>query len=168
GGLSLTTATTSPAPPPLAHLLVPAIGINAPIESVEVRTDGTMETPRQSPWNNVGLYNDGPRPGDRGSAVINGHLDRPGGNPAVFWHLRDLHNGDKVMVVDVNGKTLSFHVTRIMFYLPQDAPVQDIFGNTAGSFLNLTSCAGDWIPTEHQTALRLVIYTSLDSTNSQA
>ena len=161
GGLSLTTATTSPAPPPLAHLLVPAIGINAPIESVEVRTDGTMETPRQSPWNNVGLYNDGPRPGDQGSAVISGHLDRPGGNPAVFWHLRDLHVGDTVLVVDAHGKALRFHVTRIGFYPPKEAPVQDIFGNTAGRFLNLMTCAGDWIPTERQTALRLVVYTAL-------
>jgi len=167
GGLSLASnARLTPAL--LGRLLIPEIGVNAPIESVGVLPGGNMETPTQKPWNDVGWYNVGPRPGERGSAVINGHLDRPGGNPAVFWHLRDLHNGDKVMVVDVNGKTLSFHVTRSMFYLPQDAPVQDIFGNTAGSFLNLTSCAGDWIPTEHQTALRLVIYTSLDSTNSQA
>jgi hypothetical protein len=93
--------------------------------------------------------------------VIAGHLDRPGGNPAVFWHLRDLHVGDKVLVVDARGQTLRFQVTRIGFYPPQAAPVQDIFGNTAGSFLNLTTCAGDWIPTQHQTALRVVVYTSL-------
>ncbi|HCF86932.1 MAG TPA: hypothetical protein DEV72_17250 [Ktedonobacter sp.] len=120
-----------------------------------------METPRQSPWNDVGWYNAGPRPGEQGSAVIAGHLDRPGGNPAVFWHLRDLHVGDTVLVVDAQGKTLHFHVTRIGFYPPQEAPVQDIFGNTAGRFLNLMTCAGDWIPTEHQTALRIVVYTAL-------
>ena len=120
-----------------------------------------METPAQSPWNDVGWYNAGPLPGERGSAVIAGHLDRPGGNPAVFWHLRDLHVGDDVLVVDTHGKTVRFHVTAIMFYPPQVAPVQDIFGNTAGSFLNLSTCAGDWIPTQHQTALRFVVYTSL-------
>jgi len=119
-----------------------------------------METPAQRPWNDVGWYNSGPRPGERGSAVIAGHLDRPGGNPAVFWRLRDLRVGDSVLVVDASGKALRFHVTRIIFFQPQDAPVQDIFGNTAGSFLNLTSCAGDWIPTQHQTAQRLVVYTS--------
>jgi sortase (surface protein transpeptidase) len=159
-GLPLTSATASPAPPPLARLLIPAIGVNAPIESVGVRPDATMETPTQRPWNDVGCYNAGPRPGERGSAVIAGHLDRPGGNPAVFWRLRDLRVGDSVLVVDASGKTLRFHVTRLMFYPPQYAPMQDIFGNTAGSFLNLTTCAGDWIPTQHQTALRLVVYTS--------
>ena len=174
-GLSLASTTASPAPPlrllipaparptppPPPHLLIPAIGVNAPIESVGVQPDGTMETPEQSPWNDVGWYSAGPRPGERGSAAIAGHLDRPGGTPAVFWRLRDLHIGDQVLVVDAQGKTLRFHVTGIEFYPSQDAPVQDIFGNNAGSFLNLTTCAGDWIPSEHQTALRLVVYTSL-------
>src|SRR6266702_5905444 len=160
-GQSLASVIASPAPPPLARLLIPAIGVNAPIESVGVRPNATMETPRQSPWNDVGWYNAGPRPGERGSAVIAGHLDRPGGNPAVFWRLRDLRLGDTMLVLDAHGKTLLFHVTPIMFYPPQVAPVQDIFGNTAGSFLNLSTCAGDWIPTQHQTAQRLVVYTSL-------
>ena len=161
-GLSLapSTAIRIPVPPPFVRLLVPAIGVNASIESVGVRPDGTMETPAQRPWNDVVWYNSGPRPGERGSAVIAGHLDRPGGNPAVFWRLRDLRVGDSVLVVDASGKALRFHITRIIFFQPQDAPVQDIFGNTAGSFLNLTTCAGDWIPTQHQTALRLVVYTS--------
>ncbi len=162
-GLSLAPPTASPVSPSFrfVRLLIPAIGVNAPIESVGVRPDGTMETPAQRPWNNVGWYNSGPRPGERGSAVIAGHLDRPGGNPAVFWRLHDLRFGDSVLVVDASGKALLFHVTRIIFSPPQDAPVQDVFGNTAGSFLNLTTCAGDWIPTQHQTAMRLVVYTSL-------
>ncbi len=161
-GLSLapSTAIRIPVPPPFVRLLISAIGVNASIESVGVRPDGAMETPAQRPWNDVGWYNSGPRPGERGSAVIAGHLDRPGGNPAVFWRLRDLRVGDGVLVVDASGKALRFHVTRIIFFQPQDAPVQDIFGNTAGSFLNLTTCAGNWIPTQHQTALRLVVYTS--------
>ena len=160
-GLSLALTTASPAPAPFVRLSIPAIGVNAPIESVGVRPDGAMETPGQHPWNDVAWYSAGPRPGERGSAVIAGHLDRPGGTPAVFWRLRDLHVGDIVLVVDAHGKTLRFHVTRMMYYPPQAAPVQDIFGNTAGSFLNLTTCAGGWIPTQHQTTLRLVVYTSL-------
>src|SRR6266702_3136644 len=76
-GLSLAPPTASPVPPPFVRLLIPAIGVNAPIESVEVRPDGTMEKPAQRPWNDVGWYNSGPRPGERGSAVIAGHLDRP-------------------------------------------------------------------------------------------
>jgi sortase (surface protein transpeptidase) len=153
---------TGPLRSSTARLLIPAIGVNAPIEPIGVLPDGTLAIPTQDPWNDVGWYNAGPHPAEQGSAVINGHLDRPGGSPAVFWHLGTLHIGDAVIVVDAQGKTLHFHVTRIMFYAPQAAPVQDIFGNTAGSYLNLMTCAGVWIPSEHQTSLRLVVYTSLD------
>jgi len=58
-------------------------------------------------------------------------------------------------------KTLHFHVARIAYYPPQEAPIQDIFGNRGGTYLNLITCAGDWMPSEHQTNLRLVVYTTL-------
>ena len=143
------------------RLIIPAIDINAPVEDVGTQANADLATPSQSPWLDVGWYDLGPQPGVRGSAVIDGHLDRPGGFPAVFWRLRDLHVGDEVLVKNNSGKTLRFQVTRIELYAPQDAPIQDIFGNGGGTYLNLITCAGDWIPSQHQTNLRLVVYTSL-------
>ena len=143
------------------RLIIPAIGVNASIEQVGMLSNGDMATPTQNPWENVGWYKAGPRLGERGSAVIDGHLDRPGGYPAVFWRLRDLHIGDAVLVMDSDGKTLHFRVTRIELYTPEAAPIQDIFGNRGGPYLNLITCAGDWIPDQHQTTLRLVVYTAL-------
>jgi len=143
------------------RLIIPAIAINASVEDIGTQANADLATPSQNPWVDVGWYNLGPRPGERGSAVIDGHLDRPGGFPAVFWQLRDLHVGDEVLVKNSSGKTLRFQVTRIELYAPQDAPIQDIFGNWGGTFLNLITCAGDWIPSQHQTNLRLVVYTSL-------
>ncbi|MGZ3625960.1 MAG: class F sortase [Ktedonobacteraceae bacterium] len=143
------------------RLIIPAIAINASVEDVGTQANADLATPSQNPWLDVGWYNLGPQPGERGSAVIEGHLDRPGGFPAVFWYLRDLHVGDEVLVKNSSGKTLRFQVTRIELYASQDAPIQDIFGNWGGTFLNLITCAGDWIPSQHQTNLRLVVYTSL-------
>ena len=149
-------------PPVLpVRLVIPAIGINALVESVGFRSDGDLATPPQHPWDDAGWYDLGPLPGERGSAVIDGHLDRPGGYPAVFWNLRDIQTGDDVMVTDTAGKTLHFHVTRIAYYTPVQAPIQDIFGNLGGTYLNLITCAGDWIPNQHQTTLRLVVYATL-------
>jgi LPXTG-site transpeptidase (sortase) family protein len=144
-----------------ARLIIPAIAINASIEGVGTQPNADLATPAQNPWRDVGWYNQGPQPGEKGSAVIDGHLDRPGGIPAVFWNLRDLHVGDEVLIKNTSGKTIRFQVTRIEFYPPQDAPIQDIFGNWGGTYLNLITCAGDWIPSQHQTNLRLVVYTSL-------
>jgi sortase (surface protein transpeptidase) len=143
------------------RLSVPTIGINAIIEPVGTLANGDMATPTQNPWVDSGWYSDGPHPGERGSAVIDGHLDRPGGYPAVFWYLRNVHVGDAVFVTEKDGKQLRFHVTRIAYYAPQDAPLQDIFGNRSSTYLNLITCAGDWIPNQHQTTLRLVVYTTL-------
>ena len=143
------------------RLLIPSIDVNAAVEPVGVLPNDDLATPTGNPWIDVGWYKSGPAPGERGSAVIDGHLDRPGGYPAVFWHLRDVHVGDKVMVIAAQGKTVPFRVTRIVLYPPQDAPLQEIFGNTNGFHLNLITCAGDWIPSQSQTSLRLVVFTSL-------
>ena len=144
------------------RLLIPAIGVNALIETVGVTPGGDLAVPTQNPWEDVGWYESGPHPGELGSAVIDGHLDRPGGYPAVFWHLRDLQVGNAVTVIDAYGKTFHFHVTGTVFYSPQGAPIQQIFANNSGAYLNLITCAGDWIPSQHQTTLRLVVYTALD------
>jgi len=143
------------------RLLIPSIGIDAFVEQVSVRPDGDLATPTQHPWQDVGWYNLGPHPGEPGSAVIDGHLDRPGGYPAVFWRLGETRVGDAVQVTDTAGGTLHFRVTRIAYYPPDQAPLQDIFGNPGGRYLNLITCAGDWIPSQHQTTLRLVVYTVL-------
>ncbi len=144
-----------------AHLLIPSIGLDAPVENVNIQSNGDLGTPVQNQWEGVGWYSNGPRPGQAGSAVIDGHLDRPGGYPAVFWYLRNVQVGDTIMVVDTNGKTLHFRVTRTAAYPPLAAPLQEIFGDTGGTYLNLITCAGTWIPTQHQTTLRLVVYSTL-------
>src|SRR6266699_2735791 len=143
------------------RLVIPAIEINASVESVGIRSDSDLATPAHHPWEDVGWYDLGPLPSERGSAVIDGHLDRPGGSPAVFWRLRDIQVGDDVQVMNDAGKTLHFRVTGVAYYIPDQAPLQEIFGNLGGIYLNLSTCAGDWIPGQHQTGLRLVIYTTL-------
>ena len=150
-----------PTPAPSAipvRLVIPAIGINALVLPVGVRSDGDLATPTRHPWDDVGWYGLGPHPGERGSAVIDGHLDRPGGYPAIFWRLRDIQVGTYIQVINSTGQTLHFRVSRIAYYTPDQAPLQDIFGNLGGTYLNLITCAGDWIPDQHQTTLRLVVY----------
>lgn len=166
-------AVTTPAPdakdievltsalPAQAHLVIASIHVNAPIESVETNTDGTLQVPAMRPWDGVGWYADGPYPGELGSAVIDGHLDRPGGYPAVFWDLRLLHVGDIVQVVAPRQATVRFRVTEVASYVPSQAPLSRIFSDAKGTFLNLITCSGRWIPAIHQTTRRLVVYTKM-------
>jgi sortase (surface protein transpeptidase) len=155
------TATAEPAWWEGARLLVPSLHIDAPIEAVGVTPDGSMEVPANQQWDGVGWYKYGPVPGEKGSAVIDGHLDRPGGAPAVFWRLHELHAGEPITVVTHEGKKLQFRVTMLQKYEPQQAPLANIFGDKSGSHLNLITCAGQWIASEHQTTQRLVVYATL-------
>lgn len=156
----LLTQQSNPAENPV-RLIIPSIGVNASVEHVGILNNGDLATPTASPWTDVGWYVSGPQPGQQGSAVIDGHLDRPGGYPAIFWNLRYMHVGDIVTVMSASGKSLRFQVTRVASYAPNAAPIQEIFGNGGGTYLNLITCAGDWIPSQHQTTLRLVVYTTL-------
>ena len=158
---TLTVMHTSNGAATPIRLIASAIGVDASVESLGILPNGDLATPTQSPWTDVGWYNEGPRPGEHGSAVIDGHLDRPGGYPAVFWRLRDLQVGNQITIMFSDGTSRHFQVMRVAAYAPQDAPIQDIFGNINGNYLNLITCAGDWIPSEHQTTLRLVVYTTL-------
>ena len=143
------------------HLLIPRIKVNAPVDPVNTNASGAMAVPTNQPWEHVGWYMNGPYPGTQGSAVIDGHLDRPGGFPAVFWNLRQLQPGDQVFYDSPGRPRLRFRVTKVAFYTPAQAPVQAIFNNRRGRFLNLVTCAGTWIPAIHQTTLRLVVYTTM-------
>lgn len=143
------------------RLLIPVIGVNAPVEQVGIAANGDLGTPAASPWTDTGWYINGPRPGEQGSSVIDGHLNRPGNYPAVFWRLYQLRIGNEVDVLASDGRARRFRVIALAYYTPQDAPYQFIFGNNSGKYLNLITCAGDWIRSQQQTTQRLVVYTRL-------
>ncbi len=152
---------STPHPSQPVRLLIPAIGVNAAIEHVGITSTGNLSTAQKYPWDDVGWLSSGSYPGQNGSAVIDGHVDRPGGSPAVFWYLSDLQLGDQVSIVQANNHVINFRVIRLAFYPPSQAPLQAIFGDGSGKYLNLITCAGYWVPSEHQTTLRFVAYTEM-------
>ncbi|QBD77218.1 class F sortase [Ktedonosporobacter rubrisoli] len=158
--------STVPAQDIPERLLIPTLKIHAAIEKVGIQATGDLGTPEASPWEDVGWYAKGTIPGQLGSAVIDGHLDRPGGAPAIFWSLHTLFVGNEVIVQMASGGAMQFRVIRVALYTPQAAPVQEIFANTGGAYLNLITCSGDWIPSQQQTTQRIVVYTVLERSSS--
>jgi LPXTG-site transpeptidase (sortase) family protein len=141
-----------------AHLRIPAIGVNAAIERVGVASDGTMAVP-VSEWD-VGWYRRGYLPGSLGNAVIDGHLDWING-PAVFWNLAKLIPGDAIYVTDDKGVQRKFVVTTVVAYPYDNAPLNNIFGDSNQAHLNLITCSGDYSRTARNYNKRLVVYTML-------
>lgn len=157
-----TTLTLAPRVDVPMHIRIPAIGVDTDLDQVGILPTGNLDTPQLNPWDNAGWYKDGTRPGEVGSAVIDGHVDRPGGGPAVFWNLRYMNPGDEIIITTHTGQQLHFQTIKRMAYAPSQAPMQDIFGNNSGKYLNLITCAGDWIPSEHQTSLRMVVFAKIN------
>jgi len=158
---SISTATPAAKNAYPVRLIIPAIEVNAPIENVGIQANGEMGTPVQHKWNGVGWFVAGTLPGQQGSTVMDGHLDDDHGAPAVFWNLSKLRAGDSVVVMDSDNKTQRFHVIRMASYAYNQAPLQEIFGNGGGKYLNLITCAGSWSYDQQQFQQRLVVYTEL-------
>ncbi len=166
------TATKPPAapappvtsgPPPRnvgvpVRVIVPSLGVDASVEHVGVDPDGNMATP-DDPWN-TGWYAPGSRPGQTGNSAIAGHVDYHGIGPVVFWDLNKIAVGAEVLVVTDSGQTLRFTVRGSEYYVPENAPLQEIFGQTNSVNLNLITCGGTFNPATRHYDQRLVIFTT--------
>jgi sortase (surface protein transpeptidase) len=148
------------------RLQIPTLHIDAEVMNVGATASGAMDAPTSkaihSPyWTSVFWYAPGAAPGQAGNAVIAGHVDRVGGDPAVFWSLGKLVPGDKVTVLTYEGKSLHFVVSRVVTY-PASAPSKDVinavFGPTKEHHLNLITCSGVWTGNGYDE--RLVVFTT--------
>ena len=164
-----TKAPVAPAPPVTSgppprnvglpvRVIMPSLGIDAAVEQVGVDADGNMATP-EDPWN-TGWYAPGSRPGQVGNSAIAGHVDYHGIGPVVFWDLNKLTVGAEVLVVTDAGQTLRFTVRGSEYYAPENAPLQEIFGQTNSVNLNLITCGGTFNPATRHYDQRLVIFTT--------
>ncbi len=110
----------------------------------------------------IGWFEPGFLPGAQGNAVMAGHLDTELGETAVFWELRTLKAGDTVEVVRADGTIKKFIVTHQTTYDAQNAPMQELFGNSTGAHLNLITCNGAWQQDLQTYDKRLVVFTDAE------
>lgn len=140
------------------RLVIDKLGIDTPVEKIGKDANGNMDVPKDI--SDVGWYDLGPRPGDVGNAVIDGHLDSKTG-PAIFYKLSDLQIGDTVKVISNDGRILTFIVTKKVRYNDADFPIVNVFGPSDGKHLNLITCTGIFDRANENYLQRLVVYTTL-------
>ena len=128
------------APPP-RRITIPAIGVSARLVALHLDRGGTMQTP--SRWEEAGWYEPGREPGERGPAVIAGHVDSKDG-PAVFYRLRELRRGDLIQVRRADGSAVRFRVEGLERWPKTEFPTRRVFGRTRLSTLRLVTCSGDF------------------------
>lgn len=141
------------------RLVIPSIGVDAFVQDVGITAAGNMATP--SNFSDVGWYRYGPAPGERGSAVIAGHVDNALGLAGVFKHLERIEPGDEVIVRTENGVEHRFEVTSVRSYPHDDVPTDILFNPNGARRLNLVTCDGDWLQGSRTYDRRLVVFTKL-------
>ena len=140
---------------------IPAIGLLAPLTSLGLNPDGTVQVP--SEWQEPGWYRLGPTPGQLGAAVILGHVDSVTG-PAVFFRLGALRPGEMVNVTLADGVVAHFVVDAIDIYPKSSFPARSIYEASPGrATLQLVTCTGVFDASTHHYLSNLVVYTSLSS-----
>jgi hypothetical protein len=119
------------------RIKIPVIAVDAAVEQVGKTPSGEMDVPHD--YYATAWYQPGPRPGEPGNAVIDGHVDSTTGK-AVFWDLRKLAHGDQIVVVGDDGVERRFTVTETGAYPHTDVPLDRVFGAAPGIHLNLITC----------------------------
>ena len=138
-------------------LKIPSLNISAVIDSVGLTPDGAVDVPNRP--NDTAWFNLGPRPGNEGSSVIDGHSGWKDGIPAVFDNLGKLKKGDKLSVEDNKGVIINFVVRSFQTYSPSENPSAVFNSNDGKAHLNLITCAGAWSEVDKSHSKRLVVFT---------
>jgi hypothetical protein len=149
----LAVATVPPHPPvlhrrahrrrpraaPPARLQIRAIGVDTPLVRLGLDPTGALEVPRR--FDVAGWWTGGARPGERGPAVIAGHVDSQTG-PAVFFRVGSLRRGERILVERRDGSRLRFTVRRLAHYAKRSFPARRVYGPTRRPELRLITCSG--------------------------
>jgi sortase (surface protein transpeptidase) len=121
------------------HIRIPAIGVSARIIRLGLAAGGTMQTPKS--YSVTGWFAPGAEPGERGPAVIAGHVDSKT-SPGVFYKLGDLRRGDSIAITRADHSVIHFKVQGLETWPKASFPTKRVFGRTRTATLRLITCSG--------------------------
>ena len=118
---------------------VPAIGVDATLVRLGLDASGALEVPRRP--EQAGWFGRTARPGERGAAVIAGHVDSASG-PAVFYRLGALQPGQTIRIRRRDRSSISFRIRRVERWPKDRFPTARVYRATRGPTLRLITCGG--------------------------
>ncbi|MGW4272549.1 class F sortase [Streptomyces seoulensis] len=137
----LTAPALPPSPP--TRIRIPSIRVNAPLMGLALTPAGSLDVPPAGDKNLAGWYESGTTPGERGTAIVAGHVDNTQG-PAVFYDLGALKKGSRIEVDRRDGGVAVFTVDAIEVYRAKDFPDDKVYGAAARPELRVITCGGGY------------------------
>jgi hypothetical protein len=140
---------------------VPAIGVHSALLQLGLNRDNTVEVPPLDRDSKAGWYRYSPTPGEKGPAVILGHVDSARYGPGVFYRLGQLKSGDIIQVTRTDSTVALFHVERVAEYRKSAFPTAQVYGNVDYPALRLITCGGDFDAATGNYSDNVVVYALL-------
>ncbi|GHD92418.1 class F sortase [Streptomyces naganishii] len=141
GEEQLTAPALPPSPP--TRIRIPSIRVNAPLTGLGLTRSGSLDVPPAGDKNLAGWYEAGTTPGERGTAVVAGHVDNAEG-PAVFYDLGALKKGAAIEVDRRDGSVALFTVDAVEVYAARDFPDEKVYGAARRPELRVITCGGGY------------------------
>jgi hypothetical protein len=145
------------------HIDISSIKVHAPVESLGLAADGTVQVPPLSQPNLTGWYRGSVTPGQTGNAVIFGHVDSHSSGTAVFYHLGNLKPGDLVSVTRTDRSVAVFRVYGIASFTKSKFPTTRVYGPNSKPELRLVTCGGAYDAKRHEYAKNVVAVATMVS-----
>jgi LPXTG-site transpeptidase (sortase) family protein len=122
---------------------IPVIQVDAPVTPVGVDADGWVAAPPPENPNLAGWFKGAVTPGEKGTAVVVGHVDNTSG-PAVFYGLGALKKGNHVEIHRQDGRKAVFEVYGVEVFEKNDFPGDRVYGSKGTPELRVITCGGGY------------------------
>ncbi|MGV9907437.1 class F sortase [Streptomyces sp. NPDC003388] len=125
------------------RLVIPRISVDAPFVPLVLASNGQLKPPPAGDTNLVGWYADGVTPGEKGTAILAGHVDTVT-SAAVFANLYELRRGDRFTVDRADGRKAEFVVYDTETFAKDAFPSDRVYADADRPEVRLITCAGDY------------------------
>ena len=157
GGVQLPAAAVRPvavgsAPPPIgptgARLLIPSIGVNAPITPETTTGSGSslaLTIPadiQEVAWFMGTAPNSGVLPGAPGDALLAGHVDSAAAGPGALYRLASVTPGVTITVVGSDGLATNWQVSSPPVLLSKTTVAEMSWATTGPPTISIVTCGG--------------------------
>jgi hypothetical protein len=130
-------------PSPPDRIRIRSIRVNAPLMGLALTPSGSLDVPPAAEKNLAGWYEAGTTPGEKGTAIVAGHVDNTAG-PAVFYDLGALRKGARVEVDRRDGGLAVFTVDAVSVYDAGHFPDDKVYGAADRPELRVITCGGGY------------------------
>jgi hypothetical protein len=123
------------------RIRIPSMDVDSRLIDLGLAKDGSVEVPEAVDV--AGWYDQGPRPGQDGPAVILGHVDSKDA-PGIFFDLVDVERGALVRIDRADGTSAQFRITHVEKMPKTRFPTDLVYAPSLDPTLRLVTCGGSY------------------------